>query len=425
MEKLDDINVALIGAGAQGQVLLSSCLKAIGGLRFKAVCDIWPYNCNKAANLINAYNRRETEVAEFADYQEMLSRNDKLDLDAVIIATPDWMHAQCAIACMNAALHVYCEKEMSNSLELAREMVLTARETKKLLQIGRQRRSNPRYIRAINDLVLGGKLLGRIGQACAQWNRGLCEDIGWPAKHALSTRELARYGYDTMGHLRNWRWFKRYGGGPIVDLGAHQIDIFNWVFGGNPKSVIASGGIDYYKHRQWYDNVMCIFEYENDEGVARAAYQVQTANGHGGFYETFMGEYGSLIISEVPRYGNRLEREPLFAPDFNKLVNSGLLKEKNPLSRCPSGPHILDARGGCYCCDPSLVLQKWPLRTELNKPPHQPHLQNFFDAIRGKAKLNCPGEIGYATAAAVLAVNKAVKSQKKIEFTKKEFKVEA
>ncbi len=419
MEKLDDINVALIGAGAQGQVLLSSCLKAIGGLRFKAVCDIWPYNRSKAADLINAYNRLETEVAEFADYQEMLSRNDKLDLDAVIIATPDWMHAECAIACMNAGLHVYCEKEMSNSLELARQMVLTARETKKLLQIGRQRRSNPRYIRAINDIVPADRVLGHLGQACAQWNRRIDDDIGWPAKHALSATELARYGYDTMGRLRNWRWFKRYGAGPIADLGSHQIDIFSWIFRTNPKSVIASGGIDYYKHRQWYDNVMCVFEYTNKKGVARAACQVRTTTGHGGFYEAFMGEYGSLVISEVPRYGNRLERAPFFAPDFNKLVKEGLLKGNNPPVDCGHS-HLFDIR-----CAPSDLLQRWSLRTELNAPPHQPHLSNFFQAVRGKAKLNCPGEIRYATVAAVLAVNRAVKSQKKIEFTKKEFKVEA
>ncbi|MCP4375260.1 MAG: Gfo/Idh/MocA family oxidoreductase, partial [bacterium] len=408
-----------IGAGMQGQVLLSSCLKAIGALRFRAVCDIWPYNRNTAANLINAYNRREAGVAEFSDYREMLSANDKLDLDAVIIATPDWMHAECAIACMKAGLHVYCEKEMSNSLELAGQMVAVSRDTKKLLQIGRQRRSNPRYIRAIDDIVLAHKALGRVGQAWAQWNRRACKDIGWPAKHALSARELARYGYDTMSHLCNWRWFKRYGGGPIVDFGAHQIDIFNWVFGSTPKSVIASGGTDYYKHHQWYDNVMCIFEYETADGVARAGYQVQTTTGHGGFHEVFMGEYGTLVISEVPRFGNRLVKDPNHI-NYNYLFKAGLLKEKSPVTVAEMHTINLDAR----CC-PTCAPQKWPLRTELNAPPHQPHLQNFFDALRGKAKLNCPGQLAYKTAQAVLAVNHAVKTQKKIKFTKKGFEVEA
>jgi predicted dehydrogenase len=415
MEKLDTINVGLIGAGAQGLVLLSTCLKAIGGLRFKAVCDIWGCNRRKAANLINAYNPRGAKVAEFFECDEMLAGNDKLDLDAVIIATPDWMHAECAIACMNAGLHVYCEKEMSNSLEQARRMVLTARETKKLLQIGRQRRSNVRYIRAINDIVLKHKLLGRVMHGYGQWNRRICDDIGWRREDALSARELATCGYDTMWRLRNWRWCRKYGGGPIVDLGAHQIDIFNWVFGANPKSVIASGGIDYHKNRQWYDNVMCIFEYENDEGVARAGYQVQTTSARGGFHETFSGDLGTLVISEVPRYGNRLVTEAYCGGNCNKLVRAGLLEEASPPVK---HSHFLDIR-----CSPSCLLAKWPLRIELNQPPHQPHLNNFFDAIRGKAQLNCPAELAYQTARAVLTVNHAIKTQKKIEFKKEDFNV--
>ena len=69
-------------------------------------------------------------------------------------------------------------------------------------------------------------------------------------------------------------------------------------------------------------------------------------------------------------------------------------------------------------CGPSCLLRKWSLRIELSQQPHQPHLDNFFDAIRGKAELNCPGELAYQTARAVLTVNQAVKTQKKIEFKK-------
>ena len=422
-KKFDVINVGLIGAGSQGQVLLNSCLisgQDIPGLHFKAVCDIWKFRRDQSVRTLNAYNRvkKHDKVKEFTDYREMLAQKDQLDLDAVIIATPDWMHAEQAIAAMNAGLHVYCEKEMSNSLELARQMVLTSQETRKLLQIGRQRRSNPRYLAAINTLVLENKLLGRVMQGNAQWNRAVSADIGWPARHALSAKELVKYGYDTMRHFRNWRWFKRYSGGPVVDLGAHQIDVFNWVFGGGPKSVIASGGCDYYKNHQWYDNVMCTFEYETDEGVARAFYQVQTTTRHGGFYETFMGEHGSLIISEVPRYGNRAEKE-IGSPDWEKFIKPGLLNQV-PRPKMLMSHSVLDAR-----CDPSDLMYKWPLRTELGTLPHQPHLKNFFDTIRGKATLNCPGQLAYQTAATVLAINEAVKSEKKIKFTKKDFEIKA
>ena len=55
------------------------------------------------------------------------------DLQAVIIATPDFWHSEQTVACLKKGLHVYCEKEMSNTLEGARKMVLAAKETGKLL----------------------------------------------------------------------------------------------------------------------------------------------------------------------------------------------------------------------------------------------------------------------------------------------------
>ena len=149
--------------------------------------------------------------------------------------------------CLKAGLHVYCEKMMSNTIEGARSMVQTMRETGKLLQIGHQRRSNPRYLFAKQRLLDTAKICGRQTAAQAQWNRAVTEDFGWPRKFAMPADQLARYGYQDMHQFRNWRWFKALGGGPLSDLGAHQIDIFNWWFGVPPQSVMASGGVDYYK----------------------------------------------------------------------------------------------------------------------------------------------------------------------------------
>ena len=58
-----------------------------------------------------------------------------------------------------------------------------------------------------------------------------------------------------------------------------------------------------------------------------------------------------------------------------------------------------------------------------DKKYHQPHLENFFNAVRGKEKLNCPAEIGYETAVAVLKVNQAVEAGRKLEFKADEFHV--
>ncbi|MCK4431095.1 MAG: Gfo/Idh/MocA family oxidoreductase [Candidatus Aminicenantes bacterium] len=408
-KKAKELNVAVIGTGTQGRILIESCLR-IPGIRITAVCDIWEYSQRYASRYLKKYGHI---VNVYEDYHDLLSKEK--NLDTVIVATPDWMHAEHANACMEAGLHVYCEKEMSNSLAKAKTMVQTAGRTGKLLQIGHQRRSNPRYIHAIDRLIKEKKLLGRVSKAYAQWNRAKSDMLGWPKKYTMDQIKLKKYGYASMTHFRNWRWYKKYGGGPIVDLGSHQIDLFSWVFGVNPRSVMASGGIDYYKNREWYDNVMAIYEFKNDAGTARALYQVQTTTKHGGFYETFMGENGSIVISEVPPKGNWAMREA-HAPEWDSLVKEGLLKSEAPsIQKIDTKNIFLDVRV-------TAEAGQWPFPIELAKPAHQPHLENFFNAIIYGTALNCPAELAYESAVAVLKVNEAVESRRLLRFRTEQFK---
>jgi predicted dehydrogenase len=118
----------------------------------------------------------------------------------------------------------------------------------------------------------------------------------------IPTATLQMYGYENMEQFLNWRWFSKYGGGPMVDLGSHQIDLFFWAWDCVPVSVTAIGGNDYF-NRQMNDNVMALYEFKTKEGlINRAYYQVLTTSSRGGFYEQFMGENGSLTCN--PR-GNR------------------------------------------------------------------------------------------------------------------------
>jgi predicted dehydrogenase len=409
--KGDDINVALLGTGAQGQVLLNSCLK-IPGLRFKAVCDIWEaYNQTRVARLLKKYKH---EPNAYIDYQDMLA-NEK-DLDAVIIATPDFWHCEHTVACLKAGLHVYCEKEMSNTLEGARKMAEAAKETGKLLQIGHQRRSNPRYIHCYEKLMKEAKILGRMTTINGQWNRAARPDLGAPEKYAMDEATLAKYGFKSMHQFRNWRWYKGLGGGPIVDLGSHQIDIFNWFLDAVPKAVMASGGTDYYDKatHEWYDTVMAIYEYETDKGIVRAFYQTITTNSSNGYFETFMGDQGTLNISESASRG-AVYREPS-APEWDKWVKAGFLNEPEKKEAEAETGAVLDVRE-------TMAPPAYELPVTMEKKYHQPHLENFLDAVRGKAKLNCPAEIGYETAVTVLKVNEAVEAARKLDFKPEEFKV--
>lgn len=92
----DSLNVALIGCGEQGRVLLNAALK-IPDIRFRAVCDIWPYNRRYGERLLMKFGHNP---APFADYREMLAATP--DLDAVIVATPDFMHAEHTNAALRA-----------------------------------------------------------------------------------------------------------------------------------------------------------------------------------------------------------------------------------------------------------------------------------------------------------------------------------
>ncbi len=410
-EKVDDINVALLGAGEQGQVLMNACLK-IPGIRFKAVCDIWTaWNQKRVSRMLKKFGH---EHNTYADYQEMLAQEK--DLDAVLIATPDFWHAEHAVGCLKAGLHVYCEKEMSNTLEGARQMVNAAKETGKLLQIGHQRRSNPRYIFCFEKLIKEAKLLGQITTINGQWNRSksACEELGWPKGSDIDEVTLNKYGFESMKQFKNWRWYKSLGGGPIVDLGSHQIDIYSWFLEASPKSVIASGGTDYWKGREWYDNVMAIYEYQTSQGIVRAFYQTITTNSRGGYYEAFMGDEGMLNISEAASSWDGIYREPWVQPaKWEKWVKKGYLKAIVEQQESDTGAAV-DVRE-------SPPPPKYEMEVEFHDPYHKPHLENFFDSIRGRAKLNCPAEIGYETAVTVLKVNEAIQAGQKLDYKPEEF----
>ena len=411
--KADAINVALLGAGAQGQVLMNAC-RNIPGIRFKAVCDIWTkYNQRRVSRMLKAYRHDHNT---YVDYKEMLA-NEK-DLDAVIVATPDFWHSEHTVACLKAGLNVYCEKEMSNTLEGAKKMVEAAKEADKLLQIGHQRRSNPRYRHCYEKLIDGAKLLGKISTINGQWNRSkaACEDLGFPKNAPIDQPTLEKFGFDSMQQFRNWRWYKGLGGGPIVDLGSHQIDIYSWFLGANPTAVMASGGVDYWKGHDWYDHVLAIYEYKVGDRTVRAFYQTITTNSSQGYFETFMGDEGSLVISEAAGRGTVYREAWVPAENWQKWVKMGFIKEPvEPEAEKTAGDAVLDVRES-----PKPPSYDIPVTMD-NKPYHQPHLENFFDAIRGKAKLNCPAEVGYETAVTVLKVNEAVEAGRKLEFKPSDF----
>ncbi|HWD93251.1 MAG TPA: Gfo/Idh/MocA family oxidoreductase [Verrucomicrobiae bacterium] len=401
------MDIALIGFGAEGRVLLESLLK-IPSVRLVAVVDIWEYAREYAKRYLKVNG---VEVNIYENYEDLLAKEKTLQ--AVVVATPDFWHAPITNTCLKAGLHVYCEKMMSNTIDGARSMVATMRQTGKLLQIGHQRRSNPRYIFALNRLLHEAKICGRLTAANAQWNRAVEKDFGYPKHSEMSDAQLAKYGYKDMHQFRNWRWFKGLGGGPLSDLGAHQIDIFNWWFGMVPKSVMASGGVDYYKNHEWYDNAMVIYEFPLPEGTARAFYQVQTTtSAGGGYFEMFMGDQGSIKMSENPSI-SAVFREAE-APSWDEWIHKNYLAPKKAApGEAPADVAKVDVRE-------TAQLAAYDIPVFFNKFIHQPHLENFFNAIRGQAKLNCPADEAFSSEYVIHKANEAIPLGKVLEIDPKD-----
>ena len=416
--KDDQINVALIGFGAEARVLSESIVR-IPDVRVKAVCDIWKFQCQRAKAFFQGYGH---DVNTYEDYHDMLEKEDK-NIDAVVIATPDWMHCEHACACMKAGKHVYCEKEMSNRLELAAEMCRVSKETGKLLQIGHQRRSNPRYRHCFETIV--PNMLGRVTNAYAQWNRSLLPFT--TVKHPPKQAVLDKYGYKNAEQFLNWRWFYKHGGGSMVDLGSHQIDMFIWAMGVPPSSVTAVGGKDAFKpRREAYDRVLCIYEFTLPDGTKNEAfYQVLSSNARGGFYEQYMGEKAALTIAEITARGNTVQR------DLGNSINGWTDVEWR--SFMEKGWILPGADDKIKIKDPSkeiavdtritALANGNPISVALNKPAHMPHLENFFAACRHGEKLNCPADLAYESAVAVLAANKSADTHQTHYFKPEDFKV--
>ncbi len=445
------IKCALVGCGAQGETLRISSA-TVPGIQWVAVADVWKYNRNPVAlRMARAENKHQVNgsINQYDTIEELLDKEK--ELDAVFIATPDFLHAPFSRMALMKGKAVYCEKMMSNTIEGARDMVKAQQETGGIFQIGHQRHSNPRYLHLRDKVIKKHNMLGRITHAYGQWNRGVSQSVplGMPKGQEIAPEFLAKYGYEDAFQFRNWRFFSKYGGGPIADLGAHQIDMFNWTFESTPVSIIATGGVDYYDGtdgRAKYelpDNVMCIYEYNLSKDatkpqVARAYYQVLTTTSSQGAYEKYMGINGAAVISELDKNGNQVYREASapawdeFAEGANPLVIRApssvynKIWEKNKAWPPWNRPEPwLDIRAGVADVRESKGLDPFELPVVLIGRPHSPHIQNFIEAVQMKKyeHLTCPVEMAFKSCVTVLSAYESIKTGAKVVFKPEDFKV--
>lgn len=221
------------------------------------VCDTYAGRAIDAAQTATAQYRSGGAAPGkkpiiYPTYKEMLSDNQ---LDAIVILTPDHLHARMAMDAANAGKHVYLEKPMCQTAEEARALREVIKRTGVVLQVGHQNRQQASYKKAKE--LISNKVLGPVSLIetftnrntdNGAWIRGIPEDanesnVNW--KEFLGEKPWREFDADMYF---NWqKWFE-FGTGPAGNQFTHEFDGVNQVMElGIPRTVVATGGNYYFR----------------------------------------------------------------------------------------------------------------------------------------------------------------------------------
>ncbi len=229
----DRLRGGVIGSGGRGR-LLTAAFKEIG-VEMGAVCDIYEPNLEAGLQVASSGAKR------YDHYKRLLE--DK-SIDVVVIATPDHWHAQMAIDAVEAGKDVYLEKPMAHTIEEGFRIIEATRRTKRVVQVGTQRRSFAVFqeakqvvdsgrvgeIRLVNSWWLN-TTPPTLSQAPLQGNLDWDQWLGPAPKRPVDPQRF-----------RNWYWFWDYSGGLLVGQAAHVVDAINWFMNSQyPVAVSCSG----------------------------------------------------------------------------------------------------------------------------------------------------------------------------------------
>jgi len=200
------LKIGLIGAGDIARWAHMPGYANMDNVEIVAVCDI---KIEKARAFADKYGIKQV----FENYKDLF---EMPGLDAVDICTPNYLHSIIAVDALEHGLHVFCEKPDAVSVTEAEKMKAAAEKSGKVLMVMRNNRYMPISTFAKKYIDDGG--LGDIYAARCGWQRRR----GSPGKDSWYTTKALS------------------GGGPLIDLGVHMIDLTMWLMG-NPKPVAVTG----------------------------------------------------------------------------------------------------------------------------------------------------------------------------------------
>lgn len=333
------------------------------------------------------------KAKRYSDYRKMLEQQK--DIDAVVIATPDHMHAPIALACMDIGKHVYVQKPLTWSVDEARQLSKRAKETKLATQMGNQGHSLDDARTAVEDIWSGA--IGDVREIhvwtdrpVGFWPQGVprpraasepVDTLKWdpagvnarlaaamagnyPIPETLSWDLFLGVGpevsYHPIYHPFNWRGWTDWGVGAIGDMGAHLLDVSMWGLNlGLPTSI---------------ETVSTPFN--------GASYPTATMT----FYE--FPARGAMPPVKLTWYdGGLLPKKP------EEMGDEELIKEGGALLIGSKGKLMYNT----YGANPRLLPKS--LQDSVGKPPQklariekEQHEMNWVDAAKGKTQACCPFE---------------------------------
>lgn len=336
----------------------------VPGVHVAAICDVLSPRFEQVKEIVGA------DVPAVTDCRELL---DRRDVDAVVVATPIALHREHVIAALTSGRPVYGEKSMGFTIEDCDAIRAAAAENGRIFQVGHQYRYATWFARAVERARAGE--LGTITHVDGYWHRNASWRRPVPGG-AEANPDLER--------LINWRLHRATSGGLLAELGAHQIDVANWVFGDLPESVAGEGGLDYHQDgRDVNDNVKAIFRYPRGRTFSFSAI---TTNAEKGFQIWIYGTAGAVRLTQ---------EDAAFFREVDAVTGATRRADTERPLRDPS--EIVRARLDVE--DPTAIA-----------------CGAFCDAVRTGARPIADAQVGWGAAVSVVLGNRAIDEGRRVRF---------
>ncbi len=390
-----------------------------------AVCDVFDDHAERALKITTNGikpngERANTKVKRYRRYQDLLENKD---IDAVIIATPDFHHAHMTIDAINAGKHVYCEKTMTLTEEELYKVYKTVKNSNRVFQLGHQLSKSESYKKA-RELV-SKNILGKVTLIETSTNRN-SKSGAW-YRHLTSNGKLksgSEKSIDWKQWLGNtpkvpfsldryygWARYFAYDTGLAGQLLSHEVDGVNQIMGfGIPHSVVASGGIYFYDKstRDMPDTFQVTLEYPDRDFTMLYSATLANSRSRG---RVFMGHDASM---EVGRSLNIIANAD--SPQYKSKIENGLISTSKPFYTYPKNKIDIDGISSAterYYVERGLTDTKVG---EKNIDITHLHIKEWLDVIRNGGTTGCNIDIAFDDTVAVLMAHKSYVEKRRVEW---------